>query len=72
MPKISLLPADDTLTGAELVVIVQSGETRQSTVLDILDTPRTASATNARWINYNYNPSGYSEVTATQDIEITV
>lgn len=50
MPKISELPEDQPLTGQERIPIVQNGETRQVTLADLLNAPRTISLSSLRWV----------------------
>lgn len=50
--KISQLPVGDTLTGAELLPIVQDQETRQTTLAAVaaLASAPAGAVTNARWL----------------------
>lgn len=51
MPKISELDSDQPLTGAELIAIVQDGETRKAPLSDLLNAPRTVRLDHARWVH---------------------
>lgn len=53
MPRITELPNNAALTGAEVLAIVQDGETRHVSVADIASLPLPAAAVNARWLRSN-------------------
>lgn len=59
MPRITELPEHGPMTGAELVAIVQDGETRQVSVTLLLDSPRPAAAVNARWLRHSAAPTDF-------------
>ena len=50
MPRISELPTNSELTGAEVIVVVQDGETRQVALSAALIARHPVSLNNARWL----------------------
>lgn len=59
MPRFTELPESGPMTGAELVAVVQDGETRQVSVMLLLNTPRPAAAMNARWLRHSAAPTEF-------------
>ena len=72
MPKISELPEGITLTGDELIDVVQDGENVKIPLKTLLNAPREVSIANARWTLIKEDDGFYGAETTTQDTEIEV
>jgi hypothetical protein len=55
MPKLTELPANAALTGAEIIVVVQNGETRQVALSAALIARHPVNLNNTRWIKTNHS-----------------
>jgi hypothetical protein len=65
MPKLTELPANNPLSGTEIVVVVQDGETRQVALSAALIARHPVSLNNARWIKSTDSPALLNHPVAT-------
>lgn len=72
MPKISELPEGITLTGDELIDVVQNGENVKILLKDLLNSPREVSIANVRWTLIREDDGFYGMETGTQDTEMEI
>lgn len=72
MPKISELPEGITLTGDELIDVVQDGENVKIPLKTLLNAPREVSIANVRWILVKEDDGFFGVETATQDTDLDI
>jgi hypothetical protein len=68
MPKLSELPANIELTGAEIIVVVQDSETRKVALSEALIARHPVSVSNARWIKSTNSPALINNPVATLNL----
>lgn len=72
MPKISELPDGVTLTGDELIDVVQDGENVKIPLKTLLNAPREVSIANVRWTLIREDDGFYGVETGTQDTDLEI
>lgn len=65
MPKISELPAGNALNGSELIVIVQEGETRKTSLSALVQGATVPSLSGAHWIRVSGQETPINEIALT-------